>query len=38
MLTAEQITEYREKGRVVPDYQLSDKLLKGHCHVTRLMI
>jgi hypothetical protein len=33
MLTAEQITEYREKGHVVPDYRLSDELLEGHCHV-----
>jgi ectoine hydroxylase-related dioxygenase (phytanoyl-CoA dioxygenase family) len=28
MLTAEQITEYREKGYVVPDYRLSDEVLK----------
>jgi hypothetical protein len=33
MLTAEQITEYREKGYVVPDYRLSDELLEGHCRV-----
>ena len=29
MLTAEQITEYREKGYVVPDYRLSDELPRG---------
>jgi hypothetical protein len=29
MLTAEQISEYREKGYVVPDYRLSDELLEG---------
>ena len=33
MLTAEQIIEYREKGYVVPDYGLSDELLKGLCLV-----
>ena len=29
MLTAEQITEYREKGYVVPDYRLSDVTPRG---------